>query len=106
MAAALVAASVTVQAQTLENVKRAGELRCGVEPGLAGFSNIDSKGEWHGLDVDICRAVATVALGDPRKVKFVALTPQTRLALVGFRGGEARTGKLGCKHLVREQRRE
>lgn len=78
MAAAMVAASVAAQAQTLENVKRAGEVRCGVEPGLAGFSNVDSKGEWHGLDVDICRAVASVALGDPKKVKFVALTPQTR----------------------------
>ena len=28
------------------------------------------------------------------------------VALIGFRGGEARTGKLGCEHLVREQRRE
>jgi hypothetical protein len=28
------------------------------------------------------------------------------MALIGFRGGEARTGKLGCEHLVRERRRE
>jgi len=31
---------------------------------------------------------------------------QTAEALIGFRGGEARTGKLGCEHLAREQRRE
>jgi len=31
---------------------------------------------------------------------------QTIEALIGFRGGDARTGKLGCEHLVREQRRE
>jgi len=28
------------------------------------------------------------------------------VALIGFRGGEVRNGKLGCEHLVREQRRE
>ena len=38
--------------------------------------------------------------------KLVPPSVQSNLALVGFRGGEARTGKLGCKHLVREQRRE
>jgi len=27
------------------------------------------------------------------------------VALVGFRGGEARTGQLGCEHLVRERER-
>ncbi len=31
---------------------------------------------------------------------------QTIEALIGFRGGEARTGQLGCEHLVRERRRE
>ncbi len=29
-----------------------------------------------------------------------------KVALIGFRGGEARTGQLGCEHLVREQERE
>ena len=76
--AGLLALSTAAQAQTLDNVRRTGELKCGVEPGLTGFSQIDSKGQWSGLDVDICRAVAAVALGDPAKVKFVALTPQTR----------------------------
>lgn len=76
--AGLLALSTAAQAQTLDSVKRAGELRCGVEAGLTGFSQVDSKGQWSGLDVDICRAVAAVALSDPAKVKFVALTPQTR----------------------------
>jgi len=31
---------------------------------------------------------------------------QTEEALIGFRGGEARTGQLGCEPLVREQKRE
>jgi hypothetical protein len=29
-----------------------------------------------------------------------------REALIGFRGGEARIGQLGCEHLLREQKRE
>jgi general L-amino acid transport system substrate-binding protein len=78
IAAALLALSTVAHGQTLESVKRAGELKCGVEPGLTGFSQLDSRGEWKGLDVDICRAVAAVVIGDPGKVKFVSLTPQTR----------------------------
>jgi general L-amino acid transport system substrate-binding protein len=51
---------------------------CGVNTGLAGFSLPDSQGVWRGLDVDYCRAIAAAALGDPVKVRFVALTAATR----------------------------
>ena len=78
LVACLLVAATSLQAQTLDGVRKAGELRCGVQPGLAGFSQIDGKGEWRGLDVDICRAVAAAALGDGRKVRFISLTPQTR----------------------------
>ena len=47
---------------TLEVVKERGELNCGVSIGSAGFSNPDDKGNWQGLNVDICRAVAACDL--------------------------------------------
>lgn len=78
LVACLLVAAAGSRAQTLDAVRKASELKCGVEAGLAGFSQIDGKGVWRGLDVDICRAVAAAALGDGNKVKFVPLTPQTR----------------------------
>lgn len=66
------------QAQTLEKTKQAGELSCGVSTGLPGFSNPDDQGNWSGIDVDFCRAVAAAVLGDPAKVRFVPLTAKER----------------------------
>jgi len=63
---------------TLDAIKARDVVACGVNIGLAGFSAADSKGEWSGLDVDICRAVAAATLGDPTKVKFVPLNAQQR----------------------------
>ena len=65
-------------AATLEEVRGRGELRCGVNIGLAGFSAPDDKGEWQGLDVDFCRAVSSAIFKDPAKVKFVPLSAKER----------------------------
>ncbi len=51
---------------------------CGVNTGLAGFSAADSQGNWSGLDVDVCRAIAAAVLGDGTKVRFVPLNAQQR----------------------------
>ncbi|MCY7318574.1 MAG: amino acid ABC transporter substrate-binding protein, partial [Ramlibacter sp.] len=59
-------------------IKARGQLVCGVNTGLAGFSQADSAGNWSGLDVDICRAIAASLLGDPAKVKWVPLSAQQR----------------------------
>ncbi|HXQ08878.1 MAG TPA: amino acid ABC transporter substrate-binding protein [Bradyrhizobium sp.] len=67
-----------VNAQTLKMVKDRGMLSCGVSSGLPGFSNPDDKGNWTGLDVDVCRAVAAVIFDDPIKVKFVPLSAKDR----------------------------
>ncbi len=65
-------------AQTLKTVKDRGTLSCGVSQGLPGFSTPDDKGNWTGLDVDVCRAIAAVVLDDPTKVKFVPLSAKDR----------------------------
>ena len=68
--------------KTLDAIKQRGQVVCGVNTGLAGFSQADSNGAWSGLDVDICRAIAAAVLGDASKVKWVPLTaPQRFTAL-------------------------
>ena len=66
------------QAGTLDDVKSKGYLDCGVSTGLAGFSQKNEKGEWSGLDVDVCRGVAAAVLGDASKVKYKPLTAKER----------------------------
>lgn len=63
---------------TFDAVKARGILNCGVHTGLAGFGAPDDKGEWAGLDVDVCRSVAAAMFGDAKKVKYVPLTTQQR----------------------------
>lgn len=67
---------------TLDAVKKRGHVLCGVNTSAPGFSSADSQGNWHGLDVNICRSVAAAVLGDADKVKFVPLSsPQRFTAL-------------------------
>ena len=65
-------------AQTLKTVKDRGMVTCGVSQGLPGFSAPDDKGNWTGIDVDVCRAVAAAIFNDPTKVKFVPLSAKDR----------------------------
>ncbi len=65
-------------ADTLETVRERGALHCGVTTGFAGFSAPDSQGDWQGLDVDMCRAVAAAVFGDAGKFKAVPLNSQQR----------------------------
>ena len=64
--------------KTLDAIKARGQLVCGVNEGLAGFSAADSQGKWAGLDVDVCKAIAAAILGDANKVKWVPLNAQQR----------------------------
>lgn len=65
-------------ASTLSDVRKADELKCGVSTGIPGFSNPDANGNWSGLDVDVCRAVAAAVLGSADKVRYLPLTPNDR----------------------------
>src|SRR5437764_2625434 len=79
LAAALLLACTSAAAQsTFDAVRKKGYVQCGVNTGLAGFSQPDSKGVWRGIDVDICRAVAAAVFGDAAKVRFTPLTAQQR----------------------------
>src|SRR6201997_5315233 len=78
IAALLVVGASSASAATLDTVKQRGTLVCGVSTGFAGFSAPDSQGNFKGLDVDYCRALAAGVLGDASKVRYVALTAQNR----------------------------
>jgi general L-amino acid transport system substrate-binding protein len=64
--------------RTLKRTVRRGEVYCGVNVGLPGFSSQDEKGNWNGFDVDFCRAVAAAIFDDPTKAKFVPLEASER----------------------------
>ncbi|HEN8731793.1 amino acid ABC transporter substrate-binding protein [Pseudomonas alloputida] len=63
---------------TLDNVKKKGFVQCGISDGLPGFSYTDAKGNFHGFDVDVCRAVAAAVFGEADKVKYTQLTAKER----------------------------
>jgi general L-amino acid transport system substrate-binding protein len=66
----------------LERVKARGKLICGVNGKLTGFSYVDDKGLWSGLDVDYCKAIAAAVLGDAKAVEFKPLLAKDRFTSV------------------------
>ncbi len=69
------AGAVSAQSPTIDAIKGRGELLCsGATVNSPGFAVVDAKGEWKGLDVDICRAIAVAILGDDKKMKLVPVS--------------------------------
>ena len=66
----------------LATVSDRGNLICGVNGQLPGFSFVDENGEYSGMDVDICRAVAAAMFDDPSKVEYRDLSAQERFTAV------------------------
>jgi general L-amino acid transport system substrate-binding protein len=75
---AMVFAAVAHAGPTLDAVKKRGYVQCGVSTGLPGFSTADEKGQFTGIDVDMCRGVAAAIFGDADKVKYSPLTAKER----------------------------
>lgn len=66
------------QSATLDAVRARGHLVCGVNTGLAGFSAPNDRGDWTGIDIDFCRAVAAAIFRDGNRVRFVPLNAKER----------------------------
>lgn len=62
----------------LQKVIDRGNLICGINGGLPGFSNVEADGSYSGMDVDFCRAVAAAIFGDPEAVEYRILSTQER----------------------------
>ncbi|KAB1078067.1 amino acid ABC transporter substrate-binding protein [Methylobacterium soli] len=79
LATCLLALAAPARAEgLLGEIKARGYLNCGSSPGVAGFGVPDAKGEWRGLDIDFCRALASAIFDDPGKVRFVPLAAPAR----------------------------
>ena len=76
--ALLAGMATAAQAATLDDVKARGKLVCGVTTGLAGFGAPNDKGEWAGLDIDMCKSVAAAVFGDASKVEYKPLSAEQR----------------------------
>ncbi|MBV9249362.1 MAG: amino acid ABC transporter substrate-binding protein [Acetobacteraceae bacterium] len=75
-------AQTEVKSPTMDTIKKRGQLVCGIDTGIPGYAYQDSKGEWQGLDVAYCRAIADALLGSPDKVKFIGLTSKVRFSVL------------------------
>src|SRR4051812_5999139 len=78
LAAAVAFAASAASAQTLNTIKSRGNLNCGANGTLGGFGVPDAQGNWTGLDVDFCRALAAAIFNDPTKVRFIPLSAKDR----------------------------
>ncbi len=70
----------------LDVVKNRGKLRCGVEGGIPGFSYVDENGNYSGIDVDICRAIAAALFEAPNALEYINLDSTERFT--SFNGGK------------------
>lgn len=66
----------------LQKIKANGKLVCGINGEVPGFSFVNETGDYSGLDVDVCRAVAAAVLGDANQVDFRKLSTQERFTAV------------------------
>ena len=78
----------STQAGTLEDVQARGTLNCVVSTGIAGFAYPDDAGEWHGFDIDFCRATAAAVLGNAKAIKAVTSTGKTRFTKLNAGEGD------------------
>ena len=70
----------------LQTVIDRGNLICGVDGGIPGFSFVDESGQYSGLDVDVCKAVAAALFDDPEAVEYRRLDSTERFE--ALKGGE------------------
>jgi len=76
---AFCAPSVSAQSSAvLDAIRARGSLVCGVGEGSPGFSELDQRGFWSGLEIDFCAALAAAVLGDKNKVKYRPLSAADR----------------------------
>jgi beta-glucosidase/6-phospho-beta-glucosidase/beta-galactosidase/ABC-type amino acid transport substrate-binding protein len=67
----------------LRRIQSRGFLVAGVRDDVPGLCSRDpGTGEWSGVEVDLCRAIAQELLGDPRRVRFRRVRTHQRIPLL------------------------
>ena len=69
------------QADTLEEVRKRGFLRCGIIEGSPGFSTIDDEGNRLGFDIDHCKTISAAVFGKI-SIEYIPITPHTVFTLL------------------------
>jgi len=78
VSAVVTAASAVHAGATFDAVKQRGQVLCGISDGIPGFSVLDGQGQWRGIEVDLCRAVAAAMFNDATRLRLVSLSSQQR----------------------------
>ena len=81
-AGSVAAQAISKPGPTVEAIRKRGQLACGVDVGVPGFAVQDNTGNWTGLDVAYCKAIAAAVLGDANKVRYVPTTTPTRFTVL------------------------
>ncbi|MBS0269900.1 MAG: amino acid ABC transporter substrate-binding protein [Proteobacteria bacterium] len=75
---AMPSAAWSTPSNTLDAVRTRGRVICGVADHTPGFSEVNTRGTWSGLDVEFCSALAAAVLGNRDAVKYLSLNPGDR----------------------------
>jgi general L-amino acid transport system substrate-binding protein len=62
----------------LEAIKDRGYINCGVSESSPGLSAVNGRGEWSGIEVEFCAALAAGVFGDKTSVKYRGLSAGDR----------------------------
>jgi general L-amino acid transport system substrate-binding protein len=65
-------------ASRLDTVRGRGYVNCGVGDAIPGFSQVNARGQWSGMDVEFCSALAASIFGSKDAVKFRNLAAADR----------------------------
>jgi len=76
------ASAQDVKSPTMDAIRNRGQLVCGIDTGIPGYAYQDASGNWQGLDVAYCRALADAVLGSPDKVKYIGTTSKERFSVL------------------------
>lgn len=82
---AAVNGSSALAGPVLDAVKAHGQVRCGINV-QAGYSAPDAQGHWSGIWYDLCRAVATAALGDASQLELIPVESNNRFSALASGG--------------------
>ncbi len=75
IAAAIIGPAQAGLGDTVKTIKERGHLLCTGHNGTyLGFAEVDSAGNWKGMDIELCKAMATAILGAPTKLKIVPVS--------------------------------
>lgn len=77
-AAHIVALASVVNADTLDEIKERGFLRCGTSETKTGFAAPGDDNEWHGMEIDYCKGLAAAIFDDPTKLEIVPVASKVR----------------------------